>query len=142
MAHKTNGILVTAMLRAHSAPDSTLFEMVCSAQRANNRLMQRLRRAGADDPGKADLEAMIRSLPPEEAAEMQSTRHEIPLHLLSSPAARRYATAIAEAAAACRAMEDERYGPNCDGFAECLEDYAEMARFELHGPAGLSGLED
>ena len=33
-------------------------------------------------------------------------------------------------------METERYGPNCDGFAEALGDLATQQEMEVNGPAG------
>ena len=41
------------------------------------------------------------------------------------------------AAIARREMEEEQHGPNYDGLAEILEDYADSAEFELYGPVGL-----
>jgi hypothetical protein len=61
--------------------------------------------------------------------------HGIPLSLLSSPAARRFAETIRAAAVACQEMEAER--GLVDGLAETLSDYADIAELEVFGPKGL-----
>lgn len=94
------------------------------AQVTNNLLLQSLKHAGADDPiFRPKLE--------------RSGNPEIPLNLLDSSAARRYASAIRAAATACREMETER-GIE-DGLAEQLECFAESAELEVYGPVGLEG---
>jgi hypothetical protein len=110
-----------------------------TARQANLRIQHSLVRAGADDPREAaDAETRVRM---RDAGVDAPELKEIPIELLSSPAARRYAEAIRAAATACREMETERYGPDCDGFAEMLEDWARDAEFEVFGPVGLRGLE-
>jgi hypothetical protein len=57
----------------------------------------------------------------------------VPLEILNTPASRRYARAMQEAAAACKEMEEERYGKGCDGFAEMLQQWADEAETEVYG---------
>ncbi|HLV80524.1 MAG TPA: hypothetical protein VKT32_09595 [Chthonomonadaceae bacterium] len=60
---------------------------------------------------------------------------QVPLEVASTPKMRRYAGAIRAAAAACRAMEEERGIPPEDGVTGMLEYLAAAAEFEVHGPA-------
>ncbi len=60
---------------------------------------------------------------------------QIPLEVASSPKMRRYAGAIRAAAAACRALEEERGIAPEDGVTGMLEYLAAAAEFEVYGPA-------
>jgi hypothetical protein len=132
---RVNGRLlrVADYLRHMDAPLEVQDEME-AARRANITILHALIRAGADDPQEEWREEVHRvaGLP---------TPGPVPLHLLSSPTAKRYAVAMRAAAIACREMETERYGPGCDGFAESLEDWADIAELEVYGPKGLQGME-
>lgn len=81
-------------------------------------LKRRLVRAGAQEPG------------PAVAAPV-----ETPLHLLDTPANRRYAHALREALEALRAVERER-GITDGGASEALEDWLAGVELEVYGPAG------
>lgn len=102
-------------------------EMTLSARNKAHDLVNAMIEAGAEDPMEADRR--------QRQGESYLPPAPVPLELLSSPAARRYAEAMRQAAAACRAMEAER-GIG-DGYAEHLEDLAHAAEFEVSGPAGL-----
>jgi hypothetical protein len=108
-----------------------------SAFRTDKLLLQaedRLR-LGAIDPLKKVRKEQRRERP---ALGLPTSRvKDVPIELLSSPAAREYAEAIRIAAEACRKMEEER-GIE-DGLAEILGDYAEIAALEVYGPVGLRG---
>ena len=60
---------------------------------------------------------------------------QVPLEIASSPKMRRYAGAVRAAAAACRAMEEERGISPEDGVTSLLEYLASAAEFEVYGPA-------
>ena len=60
---------------------------------------------------------------------------QVPLEVTSSPKMRRYAGAIRAAAAACRALEEERGIAPEDGVTSMLEYLAAAAEFEVYGPA-------
>lgn len=102
--------------------DTKAISELFGAQRANNLLLQELKRAGARDP-----------IP--RRRHTDSGNPEVPLELLSSPKARRYAEAIHLAAVACREMEEERDIE--DGLADQLESFAATAHLEVFGPIGL-----
>ncbi|HLK56402.1 MAG TPA: hypothetical protein VKU00_07550 [Chthonomonadaceae bacterium] len=116
-------------LRAANAPEE-LQSMALSARNKTHDLVNDMIAAGAEDPMEADRRARL--------GESYQPARAVPLELLSSPAAQEYARAIRAAARACRAMEEERYGPGIDGYAESLEDAAKAAELEVYGPAGLN----
>lgn len=62
----------------------------------------------------------------------------VPLHLLDTPANRRYAEKLREAWEAGMAVDRERYGPNIgtDGCAQIIEMVLADVEAEIHGPAG------
>jgi hypothetical protein len=96
--------------------------------------------AGAADPlQKAREETQRRIALMDSDEPVREDDRGIPRALLSSPAARRFAEAIRAAAAACQEMERER--GITDGLTETLTDYADIAELEVHGPAGLRGME-
>lgn len=127
----------TSLLRAGVPRD--VQEEVETARRVNWSTLKGLVKLGADDPTD-ELQARLKARFVAAGGKLPE-QEETPLHLLSSPAARRYAAAIREAATACREMETERYGPHCDGLAEMLEDWAADAERETYGPPGLNGME-
>jgi len=137
---RVNSHLLRAEDRLRRDPDAAdALALIEQGRRVNHSVLTGLVSAGAQDPLKKALaedrrERLERGLP-------TAPVREVPLHLLSSPAARRYAEAIRAAATACREMETERYGPDCDGLAETLEDYADVAELEVFGPVGLRGME-
>jgi|SRR5579884_1312562 len=137
-AQRVNGHLlrVKDYLRRTEAP-ADVQETLETARRSNVTVLHSLVRAGADDPLEARQEERRQQL--RAADDRMPEPQQVPLELLSSPAARRYAEAIRAAAVACREMETERNGPQCDGLAEILEDFAEGAEFEVYGPKGLQG---
>ena len=115
-------------LRAANAPED-LQTMALSARNKAHDLVNDMIEAGAADPMEEDRKTRM--------GESYTPARVVPIELLSSPAARRYAEAIRAAAAACREMETERYGPGYDGYAQHLEDVARTAEFECYGPTGL-----
>jgi hypothetical protein len=139
-AFRTNDYLLQVgdYLRRTDAPGN-IADALEQARRLVSTVLNGLIRAGADDPLQAVIEQERQRR--QEAGLPTAKEKSVPLELLSSPAAKRYAEAIRAAAVACRQMEEERYGPDCDGFAESLEDWADIAEMEVYGPKGLRGLE-
>ncbi len=87
---------------------------------AGRRMALRLERAGAERP------------------EGMTPRPDVPLHLLDTPANRRYAQKLREAWEAGLAVDRERYGEDIgtDGCAQMIEMLLADVEEELHGPAG------
>ncbi|MBA3752746.1 MAG: hypothetical protein H0X01_01060 [Nitrospira sp.] len=128
-AYRASGLLVRSgdYLGAVNLPDHVADDL-CAAQRLCLSLRHGLVALGADNPHQEETLRVYaeRGLPPPA---------ETPLHLLDSPAARRFASAIREAANACKAMETER--GITDGMAEVYGDWADIAEMEVFGPVGL-----
>jgi hypothetical protein len=131
-AFRTNAALLKALGAVAARNAENAQARIGEAQQQNAVVLRQLERLGAADPAHA---LQVAEYGEEIAATLQPA--EVPIELLSSEKARRYAEAMRSAAIACREMETERYGPGCDGFAEVLEDYADTAEFEVYGPRGL-----
>jgi len=117
------------LLRRGLLDEDLSYHLMTASQRAGQ-VQNALIRAGADDPCEADRNASQRE-----------GREGVPLHLLSSPAALRYAEAIRAAANACREMEVERGIDPEDGITSGLVSLAESAEFAAYGPKGLRDME-
>jgi hypothetical protein len=134
---RTNSLLLQASDGLRMGATDATAVLIETSLRANNSVLDGLLCVGAQDP--------LRQVRKEQSRERQelglpsAPAKEVPLSLLSSPAAREYAEAIRAAAEACRRMEEER--GIYDGLAEILGDYAEIAAMEFYGPVGLRGLE-
>lgn len=91
---------------------------------ASVRMGIRLERAGADPIG-----------PP---AQSLSDVPEIPLHLLDTPANRRYLGLLRDTYEAALAVDRERFGEDIgtDGCAQAIEIVLRDVEEEVHGPAG------
>ena len=94
-----------------------------AAEDEARRLALQLERAGADRP----------DAPP------PSLTEGVPLHLLNTPANRRYLSLLRETYEAALAVDRERYGADIgtDGLAQRIEDVLADVETEIGGPAGL-----
>lgn len=125
LATDTNRYLIRAMdaLRVGTlTPEKaqTALEETGTAQQSNNRLFQQLLRAGADDPHPL-------------ASVYRERKEAVTLQQMTSPANRRLAALLREAAEAAAEVERER---GADAWlSEVLSDYAEGTEEEIHGPA-------
>lgn len=68
-----------------------------------------------------------------------AARYEVPLHLLDTPANRRYAAKLRVAWEAGLVVDEERYGPKIgtDGEAQIIEMVLADKEQEIAGPAGV-----
>jgi len=126
LAQQTNNRLVHLMflLGRPNVTPANLKEAASQAtegQGLNNRLLQELLCAGADDPNRPRA-----GMP---------ARKETGLAVMTSPANRRLASLLRETAQAAADVEAERGEDG--GLSEILTSYAEQAEMEVYGPAGL-----
>ena len=98
-------------------------EVVEQAEDQARRLTLQLEKAGADRP----------DAPPPSLAE------GVPLHLLNTPANRRYLSLLRETYEAALAVDRERYGADIgtDGLAQRIEDVLADVEEEVDGAVGL-----
>ncbi len=116
LAGNVKGWLRRAGRRVNVWSDEPTRRALAEAQRNNDELLEELKISGAADP--------VESIRSADAA-----GPDVPLQLLGSPAARRYAEAIRRAADACQEMEAER--GIADGFSAELNSFAETAETEI-----------
>lgn len=126
---------VTDALRVGDGQTAEAF--VATARAINQAQHQRMIALGVVDPLEDPfLQIGVR---PEDEDAAALTANNVPLHLLATPAAERYAEAIRSAANACREVEQERNtGPRV---AQVLSEFADMAETECFGPKFMREME-
>ena len=135
---RIEALLVQGMDALRLGDGQTAEAFVATARAINQAQHQHMIALGVLDPLEDSLlQTGVR--PAEEDGVHSLSANNVPLHLLATPAAERYAAAIRSAAKACREVEQERN----TGFrvAQVLGEFADMAEMECYGPKFIREME-